>query len=146
MNITNPTLTLYVDPVKTWYDMKTNEEALNSSIFGKIVDALEPFGLQGLDRLYCFMIVTELQRFTKTSTKLILSDKTMMGQMQNAMRTLHPHTKTVEQPAKFYGPLITKIAKFSAPLAPYILRIGQIQVIRYNLFSSKLQILFGVLK
>ena len=130
LNITNPTLTLYVDPVKTWYDMKTNEEVLNSSIFGKIVDALEPFGLQGLDRLYCFMIVTELQKFTKASTKLILSDKAAMVQLQSAMKTLHPHSKTVEGPAKFYPPLITKFAKFSALLAPYILRVGQIQILR----------------
>ena len=133
LNITNPTFTLYVDPVKTWYDMKTSEEVLNSSIFGKIVDALEPFGLQGLDRLYCFMIVTELQRFTKASTKLILSDKAAMTQLQTTMRTLHPHSKTVDNPAKFYPPLITKFAKFSASLAYFILRVGQIQILRFAL-------------
>ena len=134
LHIANPTLTLYVDPTKAWYDMKTNEEVLNSTIFGKITNALEPFGLQGLDRLYCFMIVTELQRFTKLASKLILSDKAMMSQIQSSMRTLHPHTKTVENPAKFYPPIITKFAKFSAPLAPFILRVGQIQIIRYLIF------------
>ncbi|KAL5258379.1 hypothetical protein ACHWQZ_G009024 [Mnemiopsis leidyi] len=133
LNITNPTFTLYVDPVKTWYDMKSSEEVLNSSIFGKIVDALEPSGLQGLDRLYCFMVVTELQRFTKTTTKLILSDKVAMMQLQGVMRTLHPHSKTVENPNKFYQPLISKFSKFTALLSNYILRVGQIQILRQQI-------------
>ena len=58
-----------------WYDMKTNEEVLNNDIFAKIVEALEPFGLHGLDRLYSFMIVTELQQFTKFTISTLLNDK-----------------------------------------------------------------------
>lgn len=130
LHLTNPTLTLYVDRVKTWYDMRTNEEVLNSAIFGKIVEALEPFGLQGLDRLYCFMMVTELQRLTKLATKLVVADGAMMGQLQTAMRRLHPHTRAVENPSKFYQPIISKFVKFSASLTPHVLRVGQIQILR----------------
>ena len=45
--------------------MKTSEEVLSLAIFSKVVDALEPFGLQGLDRLFCFMLVTEIQNTVK---------------------------------------------------------------------------------
>ena len=53
--------TLYSDKMNTWYDMKTKEELLNSTIFSLIQKSLDTPGLVGLDKLMSFMIVRELQ-------------------------------------------------------------------------------------
>lgn len=47
--------------MNTWYDMKTHQEVTNNRLFSEIQDTLGTFGLNGLDRLLCFMIVKELQ-------------------------------------------------------------------------------------
>jgi len=47
--------------MNTWYDTKTHQEVTNSRLFSEIQDTLGTFGLNGLDRLLCFMIVKELQ-------------------------------------------------------------------------------------
>lgn len=47
--------------MNTWYDLKTHQEVTNNRLFSEIQDTLGTFGLNGLDRLLCFMIVKELQ-------------------------------------------------------------------------------------
>lgn len=54
-------VTCYIDQMNTWYDNKTHLEVTNSRLFSEIQDTLGTFGLNGLDRLLCFMIVKELQ-------------------------------------------------------------------------------------
>lgn len=54
-------ITCYIDQMNTWYDIKTHQEVTNSRLFSEIQDTLGTFGLNGLDRLLCFMIVKELQ-------------------------------------------------------------------------------------
>ena len=41
--------------------MKTHQEVTSSRLFSEIQNTLGTFGLNGLDRLLCFMIVKELQ-------------------------------------------------------------------------------------
>lgn len=53
--------TCYIDQLNTWYDMKTHQEVTSSRLFSEIQNTLGTFGLNGLDRLLCFMIVKELQ-------------------------------------------------------------------------------------
>lgn len=54
-------LTCHIDQLNTWYDMKTHQEVTSSRLFSEIQTTLGTFGLNGLDRLLCFMIVKELQ-------------------------------------------------------------------------------------
>lgn len=44
-----------------WYDVKTHNEVINMKFFSKITNSVGTAGLTGLDRLFSFMIVTELQ-------------------------------------------------------------------------------------
>jgi WASH complex subunit strumpellin len=54
-------MTCYIDQLNTWYDVKTHQEVTSSRLFSEIQTTLGTFGLNGLDRLLCFMIVKELQ-------------------------------------------------------------------------------------
>lgn len=55
--------TIYVQQNTSWYDFKTHKEILNIKFFSKITSAISPAGVTGLDRMYAFMIVSELQKF-----------------------------------------------------------------------------------
>ncbi|KAK2493322.1 hypothetical protein MC885_016053, partial [Smutsia gigantea] len=61
LRITDPKMTCHIDQLNTWYDMKTHQEVTSSRLFSEIQTTLGTFGLNGLDRLLCFMIVKELQ-------------------------------------------------------------------------------------
>lgn len=53
--------TVYIEQKAAWYDLKTHAEIINLKFFSKITKSIGTAGLTGLDRLFCFMIVTELQ-------------------------------------------------------------------------------------
>lgn len=57
-------VTCYIDQLNTWYDLKSHQEVTNNRLFSEIQNTLGTFGLNGLDRLLCFMIVKELQVFS----------------------------------------------------------------------------------
>ena len=55
----------------------------------------------------------------------------MTTQLTGLMKALHPHGKVIETPNKTYTPIFTKFTKFCSAFTPFILHIGQLQVIRY---------------
>lgn len=63
-------VTCYIDQMNTWYDLKSHQEVTNNRLFSEIQNTLGTFGLNGLDRLLCFMIVRELQVFTPIFTSV----------------------------------------------------------------------------
>ena len=52
---------MYIEHMTAWYDLKTHNEVINLKFFSKITKSVGTAGLTGLDRLFSFMIVTELQ-------------------------------------------------------------------------------------
>lgn len=61
--------------MNTWYDLKSHQEVTNNRLFSEIQNTLGTFGLNGLDRLLCFMIVKELQVIGVQKKGLRLCDK-----------------------------------------------------------------------
>ena len=110
-------VTSYVDQMSAWYDVKTKQEVINIKVFEKlevlwclnvryydnhwlcrkcklilpfIQKSVGTWGLTGLDRLLCFMIVQELQNFLVGLQRLVLRDKTWMDLLAGLNRTLAP--------------------------------------------------------
>ena len=52
---------MYCDQMNSWYDHRTKEEVLNSTVFALVQQSIGTPGLVGLDKLLSFMIVRELQ-------------------------------------------------------------------------------------
>ena len=52
---------MYIEHMTAWYDLKTHNEVINLTFFSKITKSVGTAGLTGLDRLFSFMIVTDLQ-------------------------------------------------------------------------------------
>ncbi|KTG39902.1 hypothetical protein cypCar_00013954 [Cyprinus carpio] len=90
LRITDPKSTCYIDQLNTWYDMRTLQEVTNNRLFSEIQDTLGTFGLNGLDRLLCFMIVKELQNFLTVLQKNILKDKAVVDVFKALLTAVNP--------------------------------------------------------
>ncbi|XP_019498974.1 PREDICTED: WASH complex subunit strumpellin [Hipposideros armiger] len=90
LRITDPKMTCHIDQLNTWYDMKTHQEVTSSRLFSEIQTTLGTFGLNGLDRLLCFMIVKELQNFLSMFQRIILRDRTVQDTLKTLMNAVSP--------------------------------------------------------
>lgn len=48
--------------MSTWYDAKNHKTVFNKQTVARIASAIEVTGLVGLDRLFSFMIITNLKK------------------------------------------------------------------------------------
>ncbi|KAG8515502.1 WASH complex subunit 5, partial [Galemys pyrenaicus] len=111
LRITDPKMTCHIDQLNTWYDMKTHQEVTNSRLFSEIQTTLGTFGLNGLDRLLCFMIVKELQNFLSMFQKIILRDRTVQDTLKTLMNAVSPLKGIVANSNKIYFSAIAKTQK-----------------------------------
>ncbi|XP_035827087.1 WASH complex subunit 5 [Aplysia californica] len=130
LRITDPKTTSYVDQMKAWYDLKTKQEITNRTLFAKIHRAVGSFGLAGLDRLFCFMIVKELQTFQLSLQRSVLKDKNLMDNFSQLIKTMNPLQGLLGQPQKFYPHAMSKTGKILPHFMDIITRVGQMQLLR----------------
>ncbi|KAK3601512.1 hypothetical protein CHS0354_027658 [Potamilus streckersoni] len=130
IRITDPKATSYIEQMKAWYDIRTRQELVNKTLFQKIQKAVGTFGLTGLDRLLCFMIVKELQNYQMMIQRQTARDKSFLVVFGEIAKSLSPVSGVVAQPQKVYGQAVTRTAKLWPAYFDIILRVGQIQLLR----------------
>ncbi|XP_055482388.1 WASH complex subunit 5 [Psammomys obesus] len=136
LRITDPKMTCYIDQLNTWYDMKTHQEVTSSRLFSEIQTTLGTFGLNGLDRLLCFMIVKELQNFLSMFQKIILRDRTVQDTLKTLMNTVSPLKSIVANSSKVYLSAITKTQKIWTAYLEAIMKVGQMQILRQQIANE----------
>ncbi|XP_051015581.1 WASH complex subunit 5 [Acomys russatus] len=136
LRITDPKMTCYIDQLNTWYDMKTHQEVTSSCLFSEIQTTLGTFGLNGLDRLLCFMIVKELQNFLSMFQKIILRDRTIQDTLKTLMNAVSPLKSIVANSSKVYLSAITKTQKIWTAYLEAIMKVGQMQILRQQIANE----------
>ncbi|XP_075681849.1 WASH complex subunit 5 isoform X1 [Rhinoderma darwinii] len=136
LRITDPKVTCYIDQMNTWYDLRTHQEVTNNHLFSEIQDSLGTFGLNGLDRLLCFMIVKELQNFLRLYQRVILKDKTSQETLRALQKVVSPIKGIIANSAKIYSSAITKTQKIWAPYLDAIMKVGQMQILRQQIANE----------
>uniref|UniRef100_A0A8C0B164 WASH complex subunit 5 n=1 Tax=Buteo japonicus TaxID=224669 RepID=A0A8C0B164_9AVES len=136
LRITDPKITCYIDQMNTWYDIKTHQEVTNSRLFSEIQDTLGTFGLNGLDRLLCFMIVKELQNFLSMFQKNILCDKTVQDTLKALMNAVSPLKGIIANSNKVYSAAIAKTQKIWTAYLDSIMKVGQMQILRRQITNE----------
>ncbi|KAI0224187.1 hypothetical protein LSAT2_024791 [Lamellibrachia satsuma] len=106
LRITDPKSTSYVEQTNAWYDLKTKQEVLNRTVFEKIEGSVGTWGLTGLDRLLCFMIVQELQNYLRVIQSSML--KASASFFNDFSKALGPVEGTVAQAPKVYSHACTR--------------------------------------
>uniref|UniRef100_H2YIV2 WASH complex subunit 5 n=1 Tax=Ciona savignyi TaxID=51511 RepID=H2YIV2_CIOSA len=128
--------TSYVDLLGTWYDNKTKNEVADTKLFTRIHGALGVYGLCGLDRLFSFMVVRELQGFISVVQRSVLKDRTWLEMLDGLWKTLLPHKKIVENPLKVYTSANQRANKVWPTFIEAAMRIGQIQLIKQQIANE----------
>uniref|UniRef100_A0A8C0DSY1 WASH complex subunit 5 n=1 Tax=Balaenoptera musculus TaxID=9771 RepID=A0A8C0DSY1_BALMU len=136
LRITDPKTTCHIDQLNTWYDMKTHQEVTSSRLFSEIQNTLGTFGLNGLDRLLCFMIVKELQNFLSMFQKIILRDRTVQDTLKTLMNALSPLKSIVANSNKIYFSAIAKTQKIWTAYLEAIMKVGQMQILRQQIANE----------
>ncbi|MBN3315330.1 WASC5 protein, partial [Atractosteus spatula] len=136
LRITDPKVTCYIDQMNTWYDMKTRQEVTNNRLFSEIQDTLGTFGLNGLDRLLCFMIVKELQNFLNMLQKTILRDRTVVDVFKALLNSVNPVKGIVGNANKVYSAAVAKTQKIWTSYLEAIMKVGQMQILRRQIANE----------
>uniref|UniRef100_A0A668A7F6 WASH complex subunit 5 n=1 Tax=Myripristis murdjan TaxID=586833 RepID=A0A668A7F6_9TELE len=136
LRITDPKVTCYIDQMNTWYDMKSHQEVTNNRLFSEIQDTLGTFGLNGLDRLLCFMIVKELQNFLTMLQKTILRDKAVVDVFKAMLTAANPVQGIVVNASKVYASAVAKTQKIWGAYLEAIMKVGQMQILRQQIANE----------
>ena len=142
LRISDPRATIYVERLTTWYEAKGKTEVLNLRTFKELDTAVDSFGLAGLDRLFAFMLVRDLQLFIKLYATNVGRDKTNSEAMHNFARQLHSIQEAAgnvgvtaapaqaTQSLKLIANMLTRSMRLLPPFLEVILRVGQLQLLR----------------
>ncbi|XP_038666102.1 WASH complex subunit 5 isoform X2 [Scyliorhinus canicula] len=136
LRITDPKMTCYIDQINTWYDMKTHQEVTNKQLFSEIQNSLGTFGLNGLDRLLCFMIVKELQIFLDMLHRNVLRDRAVMDTIKPFQLNVNPVKGIIANSSKVYSAAVTKTQKVWSSYQDSILKVGQMQILRQQIANE----------
>jgi WASH complex subunit strumpellin len=71
--LTDPKSTLYLMATSSWYDLKTHAPLLTPEYFGILESGLGISGINGLDKVFCFMIADQMQVPLFTTKTCIIS-------------------------------------------------------------------------
>nr|XP_014350179.1 PREDICTED: WASH complex subunit strumpellin [Latimeria chalumnae] len=137
LRITDPKMTCYIDQMNTWYDIRTHQEVTNNRLFSEIQDTLGTFGLNGLDRLLCFMIVKELQNFLSMLQKTVLRDRALVDTFKVLLTAVNPVKGIVANASKVYSAAVAKTQKIWASYLEAILKVGQMQILRQQIANEQ---------
>uniref|UniRef100_UPI00359007A0 WASH complex subunit 5 n=1 Tax=Myxine glutinosa TaxID=7769 RepID=UPI00359007A0 len=143
LRVTDPRTTCYVDQLSTWYDGRSKQEVADRRLLAAVQGALGTFGMTGLDRLLCFMIVRELQNAVEYVQKSVLKEKMLLDQFATFMKLASPLKTNIGNASKVYASIVSKSQKVWPAYLDIILKVGQLQILRrlvaYELgFSCKL--------
>lgn len=116
----------------SWYDYKTHKEILNIKFFSKIPLAVEISGVTGLDRLYAFMIVAELQKFFSTLQKGVMKDNSWIEMLSNFDKQISSNF-TVQNAKAFYQKHNERCTKVWPQILDWVLKIGNLQILRKHI-------------
>uniref|UniRef100_A0A3P9P9R4 WASH complex subunit 5 n=1 Tax=Poecilia reticulata TaxID=8081 RepID=A0A3P9P9R4_POERE len=136
LRITDPKVTCYIDQLNTWYDLRSHHEVTNNRLFSEIQSTLGTFGLNGLDRLLCFMIVRELQNFLTMLQKTILKDKAVVDVFKTVIAAVNPVQGIVANASKLYASAVAKSQKIWGAYLESIMKVGQMQILRQQIANE----------
>ncbi|XP_075937484.1 WASH complex subunit 5 isoform X3 [Anarhichas minor] len=136
LRITDPKVTCYIDQLNTWYDLRSHHEVTNNRLFSEIQNTLGTFGLNGLDRLLCFMIVKELQNFLIWIQRTILKDKAAVDVFKAMLGAANPIQGIVGNASKVYASAVGKTQKIWGAYLEAIMKVGQMQILRQQIANE----------
>lgn len=132
LNQTHPARTVYVESLQGWYDAE--REVIGIRTFSLLHRGVGVFGLTGMDRLLCFMIVRDLSAFVRLYRKTV--EKQVLVFIQNLSKELTPTSQFPPNTQKLYMIALQKTQKLWPQLLDFVTKIGTSQLIRRQIANE----------
>eukprot|EP00823_Brevimastigomonas_motovehiculus_P005461 TRINITY_DN4036_c0_g1_i1.p1 TRINITY_DN4036_c0_g1~~TRINITY_DN4036_c0_g1_i1.p1 ORF type:complete len:1167 (+),score=288.35 TRINITY_DN4036_c0_g1_i1:375-3503(+) len=132
---TDARTTVYVDGLQGWYDEK-NREVVGIRTFFLLHRSLGVFGLTGLDRLISFMIVKDLTDFVRLFRKTLSQTANVRSFLSKLSHELHPTSQFPPNTNSIYEAALQKTQKLWPNFLEYVVRIGQMQLLRRQIANE----------
>ncbi|XP_015793922.1 WASH complex subunit 5-like [Tetranychus urticae] len=135
LRITDPRTTIYVNSSRTWYDNKTRAEIVDPKLFKLLLQSTGTAGINGLDRLLSFMIVSELGKIESLIEKQLLNEKWWHDTVINVNNFLSKNDCDMpsNQANKLQSPITSRNPRTLPIITESIMKIGQMQLIKNNI-------------
>eukprot|EP01147_Barroeca_monosierra_P001097 gene1097-4325_t len=117
---THPETTLFIEKARSWYDQKTKAKVMGPDVFKQMQESLDTFGLNGIDKLFSFMLAAELQQFVKRyprfppAAKKLLND--VFTDMQPLSSNIQPKVGHIQLIRRMIATQLNYAAKFDGKL------------------------------
>jgi len=132
LSITNCQKTIYIDQMSAWYD-KDGREIVGIKTFDLLVQSVGVFGISGLDKLLCFMVVKELQQFVRLLRRELGKD---LKDLISGLATQLSPIETIPTGAQKLYASANKTAKLWPFFLDTITEIGQMQLLRRQIANT----------
>lgn len=132
VEVTDPKTTIYLDLKSTWYDRKTRKELITGKIFSKVHGGLGPVGLVGLDKLFAFMFISDLEKNIGKMQSNIANDKMWTDAFQSLEKDFQSNSFQ-GNPMKTMQTYTVRWIKVWPTLLEWIMGVGHKQILRENL-------------
>lgn len=132
VEVTDPKTTIYLDLKSTWYDRKTKKELITGKIFSKVHGGLGPVGLFGLDKLFAFMFISDLEKNIGKMQNNIANDKMWADAFQSLEKDFQSNNFQ-GNPMKTMQSYTVRWVKVWPMLLEWVMGVGHKQILRENL-------------
>lgn len=132
VEVTDPKTTIYLDLKSTWYDRRTKKELITGRIFNKVHGGLGPVGLVGLDKLFAFMFISDLEKNIGKMQVNIANDK-MWSEAFQSLETDFQTNNFQGSPMKVMQTYTVRWVKVWPMILDWVLNVGHKQILRENL-------------
>ncbi|KAF2904175.1 hypothetical protein ILUMI_01995 [Ignelater luminosus] len=129
IRLTDPKNSIYLEQTSTWYDIKTHKPILNKQTFSLISSAIEVTGLVGLDRLFSFMIITNMQKILG----ILENKENKNNSWNNIISSISndlDNFENISNMYKFYQNCVNRTTKLWHNILELVLSVGQLQLLR----------------
>jgi WASH complex subunit strumpellin len=131
---THPARTTYVESRQGWMLHETGEEIVGIRTFSLFRKGVGTFGLTGMDKLLCFMIVRDLNQFAKLYRMTVT--KAVSQFIIGLSGELKPTFQFPPNHQKLYMLAQQKTSKLWGGFLDYVSKIGQAQLVRRQIANE----------
>jgi len=130
--------TVFIPDTSSWYELGSSagRPLVTPMTFQLLMQGINVFGLNGLDELFCFMIVKQLHDFLHSLDVTMQKDKALLAQLVNLFAELSPLTSIPQGPSKVYEAGFKLTKKIMPVLLDCVCQVGQMQLLREQIANT----------
>jgi WASH complex subunit strumpellin len=128
--------TLFMDRMSAWYEPTTGREAVSLRSFALLLSSIGVFGLTGMDRLFSYMIVTDIKVWWTKAFQTLKAGGPLKENLAIIAKSLEPHDSLPSSGARYYVQALKATEKLWSWMPELLANIGHKQLLRRQIANA----------